>query len=385
MTIAWPPALAGETPCAPRYWIERGLESVVKYQQNPLRAARNLAYVAVALDTASSRAGDRSVAAMAAQHAAGGAMLDHLHPYEVPGVHRALARFHVRALLASEADQELAAAAAAPGAEVARQLIERALHDGADGRWNPAQRPPDAPGRWRAAPPLNMYAPSEPLAGSWQTWAIQDPALLAVPAPPLYDSDQYWSEAKEVWVASLRLSAEQRALADYWHLDKGSVTPAGLWNRKVLALLQRASCAPGQDARVLAAANVAMHDALIAAWHVKYRYWTLRPVNAIRERYDPHFLPYLITPAFPAYVSGHATVSAAAAEVLSHYFPEHAHALRAMAQDAADSRLYGGIHFRSDNEEGLRLGRQVGRVVVQRIERDPDAQWLAPTARTAGR
>jgi membrane-associated phospholipid phosphatase len=206
-----------------------------------------------------------------------------------------------------------------------------------------------------------------------------------VPAPPLYDSDQYWSEAKEVWVASLRLSAEQRALADYWHLDKGSVTPAGLWNRKVLALLQRASCAPGQDARVLAAANVAMHDALIAAWHVKYRYWTLRPVNAIRERYDPHFLPYLITPAFPAYVSGHATVSAAAAEVLSHYFPEHAHALRAMAQDVADSRLYGGIHFRSDNEEGLRLGRQVGRVVVQRIERDPDAQWLAPTARTAGR
>jgi membrane-associated phospholipid phosphatase len=128
-----------------------------------------------------------------------------------------------------------------------------------------------------------------------------------------------------------------------------------------------------------------MYDALVAAWQVKYTYWSLRPVNAIRDRYDADFLPYLITPAFPAYVSGHAAVSAAAAEVLAHFFPEQARALHAMAQDAADSRLYGGIHFRSDNEQGLKLGLQVGRLAVMRIARGESATWLAPMVRAADR
>jgi hypothetical protein len=71
-------------------------------------------------------------------------------------------------------------------------------------------------------------------------------------------------------------------------------------------------------------------------------------------------------PPFPSYVSGHAAVSSAAAEVLAAYFPEQADEWRAAADEAAMSRLYGGIHFRSDNEEGLRLGRRVGRRVLER-------------------
>ena len=377
-------AEAAEAHCAPRFWIERTLESVVKYQQGPLRAARSLAYVAVALDSAGAGADHSTPAIEGAQQLAAGAMLDHLYPYDVPGSHRALARYHALTLFASPFDERLSTAAAA-GQEVARALIERALHDGADRRWNPEQRPRDAPGYWRAAPPLNVYTPSEPLAGSWRTWAIGDPALLSVPGPPPYDTDRYWSEAKEVWETSLRLSAQQKALADHWHLDKGSVTPAGVWNRKIIELLRRSPCDPAHDARVLAAVNVAMYDALVAAWHVKYRYWSLRPVNAIRERYDADFLPYLITPAFPAYVSGHAAVSAAAAEVLAHFFPDQARPLHAMAQDAADSRLYGGIHFRSDNEEGLKLGLQVGRLAVKRLALGGSAPWLAPMARSADR
>ena len=72
-------------------------------------------------------------------------------------------------------------------------------------------------------------------------------------------------------------------------------------------------------------------------------------------------MPHVITPAFPAYVSGHASVSGAAAQVLSTFFPQKQNHFLSLAQEAADSRLYGGIHFRSDNEEGLKLGLKVGK------------------------
>ena len=92
MTLGCAAAVAAEAHCAPQFWVERTLESVVKYQQNPLRAARNLAYVAVALDSAGSRAGSSTPTIEAAQQLAAGAILDHLYPYDVPGSHRAVAR-----------------------------------------------------------------------------------------------------------------------------------------------------------------------------------------------------------------------------------------------------------------------------------------------------
>ena len=109
-----------------------------------------------------------------------------------------------------------------------------------------------------------------------------------------------------------------------------------------------------------------MADALVACWQAKFEHWSVRPVNVIREKLDPDFLPWLFTPLFPSYVSGHAAVSGAAAEVLAAFFPAQADEWRAAADEAAMSRLYGGIHFRSDNEEGLQLGRRVGRRVLER-------------------
>ena len=88
------------------------------------------------------------------------------------------------------------------------------------------------------------------------------------------------------------------------------------------------------------------------------------------QRFDPTWLPLIVTPPFPSYVSGHSTTSGAAATVLAGYFPGQAAELTAMAEEAAISRLYGGIHFRSDNEEGLVLGRRVGAVSLQAYEND---------------
>lgn len=123
-----------------------------------------------------------------------------------------------------------------------------------------------------------------------------------------------------------------------------------------------------QSTRLFAALNATMMDAFIACWHAKLKWWTQRPISAIRDKYDPHFLPHIVTPPFPAYVSGHASASGAASSVLGVFFPDKAEEFRRNAEEAALSRLYGGIHFSSDNHEGLKLGQRVGARVAARMQ-----------------
>jgi hypothetical protein len=187
------------------------------------------------------------------------------------------------------------------------------------------------------------------------------------PAPPEYGSARFLEEAEEVYRVSLKLTPQQKALADSWNLQQGSVTPPGVWNQRTIELVRSQRLDAAAAARVLAAVNVAMHDAAIACWAAKYRWWVVRPVSAIRDTWDPAFLPHLITPPHPSYVSGHSSVSGAAEAVLSAFFPARRTELHAYAEEAALSRLYGGIHYRSDNEEGLRLGRRVGMLAIEKL------------------
>src|SRR5688572_23026596 len=112
-------------------------------------------------------------------------------------------------------------------------------------------------------------------------------------------------------------------------------------------------------ARIYAMANVAMHDAAIAIMDAKYAYWGIRP-----DQLDPDYKPLVHTPPFPGYPSGHATASSTIATVLSHFFPADANMLHQKAKECADSRFYAGIHFRSDNEIGLAMGKQIGEYAV---------------------
>ena len=120
-----------------------------------------------------------------------------------------------------------------------------------------------------------------------------------------------------------------------------------------------------QAARVFAVLNTAQADAFVCVWYAKYAYWSLRPITAIRREIDPDWTPLITTPPFPSYVSGHSGTSGAAATVLSAFFPDEAARLNAWAHEAALSRLYGGIHFRTDNEVGLTLGRAVGKAALR--------------------
>ena len=166
------------------------------------------------------------------------------------------------------------------------------------------------------------------------------------------------------------LSDEQRRIARYWEGGEGTPLPAGILNGIALQLLRDHHASGPEAVRALALANVALADAGVAAWDAKYAYWNPRPENAIRDLVDPAWVPLLRTPLFPAYVSGHSTYSAATAEVLAYLFPTDASVFRDMAEEAGLSRLFGGIHYRSDHLEGSRMGREIGRQVVARARAD---------------
>jgi membrane-associated phospholipid phosphatase len=163
-------------------------------------------------------------------------------------------------------------------------------------------------------------------------------------------------------------------------LIRRTVTPPGHWNAIAVGLVEDANFSTLGTARLFATLNTAQADAFIACWDAKYSYWSLRPVTAVRRLIDPNWLSYIATPPFPSFVSGHSTTSGAAATVLAGFFPERAAELAALAGEAAVSRLYGGIHYRSDNVVGLGLGRRIGQVALHAYHVDPPV-WIDPRDR----
>jgi membrane-associated phospholipid phosphatase len=214
-----------------------------------------------------------------------------------------------------------------------------------------------------------------------------DSALTCDPGPPppfSTDLDSaFFAEALEVFETVNSLTPGQREIALFWSDDPGqTATPPG-HSVSILGQVLRAQDRSLADAAVgYARLGIAVCDAFIACWRVKYRHNLVRPISYIRSSIDPTWgdpLP-LTTPPFPEYTSGHSIQSAAAAEVLTATFGEvaftdHTHDARglaprsfdsfaAFAEEAAISRLYGGIHYRSAIERGLEQGRCVGAEVA---------------------
>jgi membrane-associated phospholipid phosphatase len=256
------------------------------------------------------------------------------------------------------------------GRLIGRLLVMRAGHDGADAVWTGT--PPEGPGFWVPTPPAFQYPPLEPLAGTWRTWNLEDGSQFRPGPPPAYGSAEFLAEMNEVYTLSQTLTDEQKHIAEYWADGAGTATPAGHWNRIAIDLVRGAAWSTLRSAWLFAALNTAQADAFIACWDAKYAYWSIRPITAIQRLIDSTWLSHITTPPFPSYVSGHSTTSAAASTVLSAFFPEQAGQLDAMAEEAAASRLYSGIHFTSDNEVGLSLGRRVGQVAVRDYRAEPD-------------
>ncbi|HEX8647416.1 MAG TPA: vanadium-dependent haloperoxidase [Thermoleophilaceae bacterium] len=254
------------------------------------------------------------------------------------------------------------------GRRVAQRVIERARRDRVERKWD-GRRPHGI--RYWSPPPGSVSLPVQPLAGSWGTWVLRSGRELRPEPPPRVGTPEFEKEAREVVRVRASLTPEQKRVASFWAGGEGTPLPAGVWNQVILNYIAEENLSEPRAARVFALANVAMSDAGVASWDAKFTYWSPRPENAIRDTgIDRDWKPYLQTPLFPAYTSGHATYSAAVGEVLAHLFPADAKDWRAKAEEAAISRVYGGIHFPADSRVGSRMGREIGRRVVEHARRD---------------
>ena len=356
-TAALCPASARAQPTPDRpvgQWIGVALDEIAVHRVDPPNASRLLATLSVAMQ----RAVVRSQADASADAAADGAastVLAYFFPEDT-------GRFHG---LAERAEHAAADAnhgrGFALGRRAGEELVARAESDGADAPFTGTI--PIGPWYWVPTPP-GFLPPLLPRWGEVRPWNIADPAALRPPPPPRPGEPAFEADLQEVYRVSQTLTPEQRAIALFWADGPGTFTPPGHWNAIALELVRAHALDTAAAARVFAVLNTAEADAFICVWDAKYAYWSLRPVTAIRREIDPNWTPLITTPPFPSYVSGHAGASGAAATVLSVFFPGESAQLHAWAAQAAASRLYGGIHFRTDNEVGLALGTSVGEAAL---------------------
>jgi membrane-associated phospholipid phosphatase len=276
------------------------------------------------------------------------------------------------------------------GKLMAMALMTWARTDGGHEAWGPLKRsqpnyvPPSGAGQWSATPP--SFGPA---LLPW--WGDNRPAVLKsadacpAPAPPPYAEtagSAFHKEAEEVFRIANAATQEQRQFALYWADDPGKTpTPAGHWLHIAGDVLKARNATLADAAETYARLALALNDAFIASWRTKYQINLLRPVTYVQLFIDSNWSPPLMnTPPFPEYPSGHSVQSAAAAAVLAQRFgantpftdtahndrgwgPRTFRSFAAAAEEAALSRLYAGIHFRS----GVAGGQVQGRCVAEKV------------------
>ncbi|MXV50193.1 phosphatase PAP2 family protein [Pedobacter sp. HMF7647] len=183
--------------------------------------------------------------------------------------------------------------------------------------------------------------------------------------PPSVNSEEFRKETEEVLKYSKNVTREHNAQVAFWADGVATYTPAGHWNAIAADEFVKEKYSEVRWARNFALLNMALMDAGIVCWDTKYFYFNARP-----SQIDPKIKTLTGVPNFPAYTSGHSNFSAAAATVLSYLLPDRGSKFTDLANEAAMSRLYGGIHYRVDCEAGLATGKKVGEYAVQRGKTD---------------
>lgn len=302
------------------------------------------------------------------------AMLQLLFPTAVESVTLKAAEQRQAALLSGRATASDIAAGLALGQAVASIVITRARGDGmgaAAGNaaiWQSLADQATARGEipWRSleSPPR---PPMLPLFGRVLPWMMTSADIVAERPgpPPSTGSPQMARELAEVKDTLARLTRRQLAIAYKWADGPSTPTPPGHWNFIAAPHIAGGQFSEVRAARAFALLNMAMHDAAVACWDVKYTYFNPRP-----SQLDRSIRTAVGLPNFPAYTSGHSTFSAAAAEVLSYLFPGAAAAFEADKEEASLSRLYAGIHYRSDIEAGKEHGKRIGAYTVRQARQD---------------
>jgi hypothetical protein len=276
------------------------------------------------------------------------------------------------------------------GEIVAGRIIDWRKDDGS--QRSVSFTPGTQPGEWRPTPP--DFKPA--LLPQWSTvkpFGITSGSQFRPAFPPKLDSAEYAHDLEEVRSLGARNSTvrtpEQTEIAYFWADGPGTVTPPGHWNRIAQTAARTSGLSLHENARLFALLNIALADAAVVCWDMKFACKLWRPVTAIQEAdtdnndqttRDPNWRPLLDTPPFPSCTSGHSTFSGAAAEALALFFgrddkvsitdtsgnPQTTRtfgSFKEAAEEAGRSRIYAGIHFQFDNRAGLDSGRALARYI----------------------
>jgi hypothetical protein len=267
-------------------------------------------------------------------------------------------------------------------------------------RGMPRYTPSGKPGTWKNTPPDYLDA-VEPF------WTKMKPLVMdsssqfrPVPPPPfdLNPSSAFYRDLKEVMDSTRNLSEEQKNIARFWDDNAAAVThvghmmfankkpsPGGHWMNITALACRKSNADILRSAQAYAMTGIAMYEAFISCWDEKYRSEYIRPVTAINENLDRSWKPFLQTPPFPEYTSGHSVVSSSIASVLTNMFGDNFAftddyempyigiersfpSFIKASEEACISRLYGGIHFRSAIENGRMQGRKLGAYILNKLK-----------------
>ena len=286
------------------------------------------------------------------------------------------------------------------GDTVAGTILARAKKDGyAISRGKQKYIGSHEPGKWRPTPP-------DYLDGVEWCWNTMKPMVLDSAAqfkpnrPPQYDTKPgttFYKMMKEVYDINKNLTSEQKLIAKYWddnpfviehagHMMFGNkkITPGGHWMGITAQVVKQTNADIVKTAQSFALTSIALFDGFISCWDEKYRSSYVRPVTVINELIDKNWAPLLQTPPFPEYTSGHSTITASAATVLTKLYGDNFafedssdyhyiglkrkfSSFQAAAAEASMSRVYGGIHYVLSVNTGSEQGKKVGGLVVKKL------------------
>jgi hypothetical protein len=287
------------------------------------------------------------------------------------------------------------------GEQIGKLVLKRAAVDNyPQTRGKPKYLGENSPATWRPPPPDYMDG-VEFCWGTMKEFAIDSSAQFSPAPPPAYCEDKnsaYVKQYTQVYDSAKVLTREKIGIAKFWddnpfviqhsgHLmfaDK-KITPGGHWIGITTIACKQTHANPVKIAQAYALTSIALYDAFICCWEVKYKYSYARPVTNIEEKIDNNWLPLLQTPPFPEYTAGHSTISASSATMLTHEFGDnfafqdtsdlhyigmqrHFTSFNQAAAETAMSRFYGGIHYLNSSLTGAEQGKQIGNFIWNKLK-----------------
>jgi hypothetical protein len=240
-------------------------------------------------------------------------------------------------------------------------------------------------------PAANNAGVTEPYWGYNRPFALKGWNDCSAPAPPAYSrtpGTPLYEEARQVMEIRKTLTPDQKEIALYWADNPGeTATPAGHWLSIGSQMIEQRNLSAPQAAWMMVVTSTALADAFISAWAYKFRLNLIRPRTFIRQTMDSTWEPAIPTPPFPEYLSGHSTLSGAAAGALTTLLgvvsftdstnvslghpARRFESFSAAAVEAGQSRIYGGIHYPSANLEGRKLGECIAGGIAERLGVQP--------------